>query len=158
MLRPRKPPLAEATVKVEVAGEKTLHTRPPTEMVRSTPSTAPCARCSAFHPVLDAVHLVDYKVRILDGGTATAARTRVIIDSQDGSRTWSTMAATPTSSRNLHRRSRTRWKTAIGKSGAELRRRDERHFTTSNGGGDDGGGGGGGAASPVATDRPGGPT
>ena len=34
----------------------------------------------AFYPGLDDVHLVDYKVRILDGGAATAARTRVIID------------------------------------------------------------------------------
>ena len=32
-------------------------------------------------------------MRILDGATATAARTRVIIDSQDGSQTWSTMGS-----------------------------------------------------------------
>ena len=47
----------------------------------------------AFYPALDDVHLVDYKVRILDGDAATAARTRVIIDSQDGARTWSTMGS-----------------------------------------------------------------
>ena len=45
----------------------------------------------AFYPELDAVHLVDYKVRILDGGAATAARTRVIIDSPTACATWSTM-------------------------------------------------------------------
>jgi 2-isopropylmalate synthase len=39
------------------------------------------------------MHLVDYKVRILDGDAATAARTRVIIDSQDGDREWSTMGS-----------------------------------------------------------------
>ena len=35
----------------------------------------------AFYPQLDAVHLVDYKVRILDGTSATGAKTRVVIDS-----------------------------------------------------------------------------
>ena len=48
----------------------------------------------AFYPVLDGVHLVDYKVRILDGSTAaTAARTRVVIDSAMGERAWSTMGS-----------------------------------------------------------------
>ncbi len=81
-------------------------------------------------PGLDDVHLVDYKVRILDGGAATAARTRVIIDSQDGARTWSTMG----SDTNIIAASASALadsiEYAIWKSGAELRRRDERHFTT----------------------------
>ena len=47
----------------------------------------------AFYPGLDEVNLVDYKVRILDGDAATAARTRVVIDSMDGTRTWSTMGS-----------------------------------------------------------------
>ena len=34
----------------------------------------------AFYPAIDEVHLFDYKVRILDGESATGARTRVIID------------------------------------------------------------------------------
>jgi len=45
----------------------------------------------AFYPQLDAVHLVDYKVRILDGGSATGAKTRVVIDSVAGGDAWSTM-------------------------------------------------------------------
>ena len=81
-------------------------------------------------PGLDDVHLVDYKVRILDGGAATAARTRVIIDSTDGARTWSTMG----SDTNIIAASASALadslEYAIWKSGAELRRRDERHFTT----------------------------
>ena len=79
---------------------------------------------------LDAVHLYDYKVRILDGDAATAARTRVIIDSTDGTREWSTMG----SDTNIIAASATALgdslEYAIWKSGAELRRRDERHFTT----------------------------
>ena len=73
---------------------------------------------------------VDYKVRILDGDAATAARTRVIIDSQDGTREWSTMG----SDTNIIAASAIALadslEYAIWKSGAELRRRDERHFTT----------------------------
>ena len=84
----------------------------------------------AFYPVLDAIHLVDYKVRILDGDAATAARTRVIIDSADGVREWSTMG----SDTNIIAASAIALSDsleyAIWKRGAELRRRDERHFTT----------------------------
>jgi 2-isopropylmalate synthase len=86
----------------------------------------------AFYPVLDAVHLVDYKVRIIDGATATAARTRVIIDSQDGSRTWSTMGSDTNIIAASAQALADSLEYAVWKSGAELRRRDERHFTTSN--------------------------
>ena len=84
--------LAEATVKVEVAGE-VLHTAADGNGPVNALDGALRKALGAFYPVLDGVHLVDYKVRILDGATATAARTRVIIDSQDGSQTWSTMGS-----------------------------------------------------------------
>jgi 2-isopropylmalate synthase len=42
-------------------------------------------------PQLDRVHLTDYKVRILDGATATGAITRVLIDFSNGERTWTTI-------------------------------------------------------------------
>jgi len=45
-----------------------------------------------FYPKLNNVSLADYKVRILDGKeAATAAKTRVIIESTDGKRSWSTV-------------------------------------------------------------------
>ncbi|MBQ3254075.1 MAG: citramalate synthase, partial [Acholeplasmatales bacterium] len=45
-----------------------------------------------FYPVLNEVYLADYKVRILDGKeAATAAQTRVIIESTDGVDSWSTV-------------------------------------------------------------------
>jgi hypothetical protein len=37
------------------------------------------------------VHLTDYKVRILDGATATGAVTRVLIDFTNGERSWTTI-------------------------------------------------------------------
>ena len=45
-----------------------------------------------FYPILNKVYLSDYKVRILDGKeSATAATTRVIIESTDGRYAWSTV-------------------------------------------------------------------
>ena len=51
------------------------------------------ARCGlgAAYPRIARVHLTDYKVRILDGATATGAITRVLIDATDGERTWTTI-------------------------------------------------------------------
>ncbi|MEO5724707.1 MAG: citramalate synthase [Ilumatobacteraceae bacterium] len=43
------------------------------------------------YPHLGKVHLTDYKVRILDGSTATGAVTRVLIDATDGERSWTTI-------------------------------------------------------------------
>jgi len=72
--------LAEATVKVEVAGE-VLHTAADGKRPGQCPGHRPAQSPGAFYPQLDSVHLVDYKVRILDSEEATGAQTRVIIDS-----------------------------------------------------------------------------
>jgi 2-isopropylmalate synthase len=125
---------AEATVKVEVDGE-ILHTAADGNGPVNALDGALRKALGAFYPVLDAVHLVDYKVRILDGTSATAARTRVIIDSQDGSRTWSTMGSDTNIIAASAQALVDSLEYAIWKSGAELRRRDERQFTTSNGSG-----------------------
>lgn len=44
-----------------------------------------------FYPQLDKVFLTDYKVRVLDTESATAAKVRVLIDTSDGVRTWTTV-------------------------------------------------------------------
>lgn len=44
-----------------------------------------------FYPNLSQVHLTDYKVRVLDGKSATASRVRVLIESSDGDAHWATM-------------------------------------------------------------------
>jgi 2-isopropylmalate synthase len=121
--------LSEATVKVEVDGE-VLHTAADGNGPVNALDAALRKALRAFYPQLDDVHLYDYKVRILDGDRATAARTRVVIDSSDGTREWSTMG----SDTNIIAASAIALadslEYAIWKSGAELRRRDERHFTT----------------------------
>jgi 2-isopropylmalate synthase len=121
--------LAEATVKVEVDGE-TLHTAADGNGPVNALDAALRKALRAFYPDIDDVHLVDYKVRILDGDAATAARTRVIIDSQDGARTWSTMGSDTNIIAASAAALADSLEYAIWKSGARLRRRDERHFTT----------------------------
>jgi len=42
-------------------------------------------------PELAHLHLTDYKVRVLDTAKGTGAVTRVLIDTTDGERSWSTI-------------------------------------------------------------------
>jgi 2-isopropylmalate synthase len=44
-----------------------------------------------FFPSLAQMRLEDYKVRVIDGKEATAARVRVLIESTDGQRSWNTV-------------------------------------------------------------------
>ncbi|MGJ8723101.1 MAG: citramalate synthase [Roseibacillus sp.] len=44
-----------------------------------------------FYPAIENIRLIDYKVRIIDGGEATAAKTRVLIVQSDGERSWGTV-------------------------------------------------------------------
>jgi 2-isopropylmalate synthase len=125
--------LAEATIKVEVDGE-TLHTAADGNGPVNALDAALRKALRAFWPQLDDVHLYDYKVRILDGDSATAARTRVVIDSSDGTLEWSTMGSDTNIIAASANALADSLEYAIWKSGAELRRRDERHFTTTSAG------------------------
>ena len=44
-----------------------------------------------FYPAVSKIRLVDYKVRVLDGKSATAAKVRVIIESTDSEASWTTV-------------------------------------------------------------------
>ena len=44
-----------------------------------------------FYPAVSQIHLTDYKVRVLDGKSATASKVRVLIESSDGNDSWATM-------------------------------------------------------------------
>jgi len=46
---------------------------------------------SRFYPVISEMKLTDYKVRVLDSESATAAKVRVLIESTDGSEVWTTI-------------------------------------------------------------------
>lgn len=43
------------------------------------------------YPALARIHLIDFKVRVLDSASTTGAVVRVLVDSTDGDRTWTTI-------------------------------------------------------------------
>ena len=44
-----------------------------------------------FYPAVSRIRLTEYKVRVLDSRSTTAAKVRVLIESSDGTDTWSTV-------------------------------------------------------------------
>jgi 2-isopropylmalate synthase len=85
----------EATVKVWVPAaegveHRHVHTAEGNGPVNAI-DTALRAAVGQAYPQLAKVHLTDYKVRILDGATATGAVTRVLLDATDGNRSWTTI-------------------------------------------------------------------
>lgn len=83
---------AEATVKVKV-GDQVMHTAADGNGPVNALDAAVRKALLPFYPRLAHVRLTDYKVRILDGGAGTSAQTRVLIDSANGQRTWSTVGS-----------------------------------------------------------------
>jgi len=82
--------VCEATVKVDVDGER-AHTVAEGDGPVNALDAALRAALVRFFPQLKNVQLTDYKVRILDTATGTAAKTRVLIESTDGKRQWGTV-------------------------------------------------------------------
>jgi 2-isopropylmalate synthase len=80
----------EATVKVHVAGERIVATAEGNGPVHALDAALRKAIGPRL-PGLAHVHLTDYRVRVLDTAQATGAVTRVLIDSTDGERSWSTI-------------------------------------------------------------------
>jgi 2-isopropylmalate synthase len=83
---------AEATVKLSVAGN-VLHTVAEGNGPVNALDTAVRKALTPVYPKLSGFRLADYKVRILDGGSGTAATTRVLIETRNGTRRWSTVGA-----------------------------------------------------------------
>jgi 2-isopropylmalate synthase len=83
---------SQATVKVQV-GDQVMHTAADGNGPVNALDAAVRKALVPFYPRLAGVRLTDYKVRILDGGAGTAAQTRVLIDSSDGHRAWSTVGS-----------------------------------------------------------------
>ncbi|MFN3981686.1 MAG: citramalate synthase, partial [Caldilinea sp.] len=83
---------SEATVKVRV-GDRIFHEVSEGNGPVNALNRALRKAILPFYPRLRAVHLTDYKVRILDSESGTAAMTRVLIDFSDGDRQWTTVGA-----------------------------------------------------------------
>ncbi|MDQ3679259.1 MAG: citramalate synthase [Actinomycetota bacterium] len=82
--------VTEATVKVHVGDERIVATAEGNGPVNALDGAVRTA-IGPGHPALANLHLTDYKVRVLDTSKGTGAVTRVLIDSTDGERSWSTI-------------------------------------------------------------------
>ncbi|MBM3834056.1 MAG: citramalate synthase [Verrucomicrobia bacterium] len=82
--------ICEATIKIRV-GDKRAHTVAEGDGPINALDSALRAALVKFFPQLEKVQLTDYKVRILDSTTGTAAKTRVLIESSDGKDDWGTV-------------------------------------------------------------------
>jgi 2-isopropylmalate synthase len=80
----------EATVKVRVCGERVVATAEGNGPVNALDSALRQA-IGKYYPSLAHIHLVDYRVRVLDTKLGTGAVTRVLIDTTDGEFTWTTI-------------------------------------------------------------------
>lgn len=90
MRRDKLESMCEATVRVRVGGE-TAHTVAEGDGPVNALDGALRRALVKFFPSLRSVQLTDYKVRIINGSTGTAAKTRVLIASTDGKREWGTV-------------------------------------------------------------------
>ncbi len=80
----------EATVKILVGDERIVATAEGNGPVNALDGALRAA-IGSHYPALSDVHLVDYRVRVLDSTKGTGSVTRVLIDSTDGDRTWTTI-------------------------------------------------------------------
>jgi len=84
------PFLSEATVKVCV-GDQQEHTASDGNGPVHALNLATKKALTRFFPEIEAIHLTDYKVRVLDAKEGTAAKVRVLIESTDGAESWTTV-------------------------------------------------------------------
>ncbi len=86
--------ISEATVKVKVKG-KLVHTVAEGNGPVHALDMALRKALEIDFPELSRMHLSDYKVRILDTGAGTGAKTRVLIESADREDRWGTVGVSP---------------------------------------------------------------
>jgi len=84
--------VSEATVKVRV-GDRVFHTAAEGNGPVNALDAALRKALIDVYPQLSNIRLDDYKVRILDSESGTAAHVRVLIDTQNGINRWSTVGA-----------------------------------------------------------------
>jgi 2-isopropylmalate synthase len=80
----------EAVVRVKV-GDEMMHTASLGDGPVHALDQALRKALREHYPIIETFHLIDFKVRILDGEHATAAKTRVHIETSNGERSWNTV-------------------------------------------------------------------
>ncbi|WP_104431266.1 citramalate synthase [Kineococcus xinjiangensis] len=86
--------VSEATVKVHAGGRRIIATGEGNGPVNALDAALREALLPAY-PELATLELVDFKVRILDAAHGTDAVTRVLIETSDGRRSWTTVGVGP---------------------------------------------------------------
>jgi 2-isopropylmalate synthase len=86
--------ISEATIKVSVRG-KSIHTAAEGDGPVNALDFALRKALEPHYPALRKMHLVDYKVRVLDSKAGTEAKVRVFIESRDARQTWGTVGLSP---------------------------------------------------------------
>ncbi len=84
------PSLCQATVKISVGKEKELTVAEGNGPVNALDHALRKALIK-FYPQIGGMHLVDFKVRTLEGSEGTAAKVRVLLESRDEHDIWSTI-------------------------------------------------------------------
>jgi 2-isopropylmalate synthase len=82
--------VTEATIKVHVGDQRILAIAEGNGPVHALDGALRKA-IGAAYPQLASIHLTDFKVRVLDSSRGTGSVTRVLIDSTDGRRAWTTI-------------------------------------------------------------------
>ena len=82
--------VAEATVKVTVGDRRIVSTGEGNGPVNALDQALRLA-LRDFYPEIDNLRLIDYRVRVLDSSDGTGARVRVLIETANGDRSWSTI-------------------------------------------------------------------
>jgi 2-isopropylmalate synthase len=86
-----EPCLSEATLKLKLNGDKKAFTVGEGDGPVDALNMALRNALRELYPSISEVHLADYRVSILDPEEATAAKTRVHIESSDGEKSWGTV-------------------------------------------------------------------
>ncbi len=85
-----EPCSAHATIKISVGGKQEI-TAAEGDGPVSALDNALRKALQTFFPEIHDMHLVDFKVRVIDGREGTASKVRVLIDSRDQDHIWSTI-------------------------------------------------------------------
>ena len=82
--------VSEATIKLRIKGVL-VHTAAEGDGPINAMDNALRKALEPYYPKLKKIHLVDFKVRVLESKTGTAAKVRVFIESRDESMVWGTV-------------------------------------------------------------------
>ena len=88
--RGNEPPLAQASIKISVGDEQEVTAAEGNGPINALDHALRKA-LTKFYPQIGGMHLVDFKVRIVEGSEGTAALVKVLIDTRDEDEVWSTI-------------------------------------------------------------------